>query len=218
MKAELRGDVIVLKAPTNAATIVRQIPGARHDAKTQTWLLPLSWATCVTARGVLGTTLEVGPKLSEWARLERAGRITPALELREATALPPTSPWVSVLEEVESEEYEPVPAPAAFAPVPGPGAPQPVPAPPRDAPAAFTDLDDSDAWWWSMWRGMPEFVHSDLSPWKSIKVNFADRAGLEHFAKVIGQTVTDRTRSIWHPQADIGHMVNKRYADETETA
>jgi hypothetical protein len=85
VKAELQGDVNVLRAPTNAATIVRQIPGARHEAKRKVWILPLSWATCVTARGVLGSTLEVGPKLAEWMRIERAGRIERARFARRRT-------------------------------------------------------------------------------------------------------------------------------------
>jgi hypothetical protein len=100
---ELGADgAIVLRAPANAATTVRRIPGARHDAKRQVWLLPLSWATCVSARGVLGGALEVGPKLSEWARLELSTRITPSLELRDARELPASSPWASVFAEVES--------------------------------------------------------------------------------------------------------------------
>lgn len=99
---ELGADgVIVLRAPANAATIVRRIPGARHDAKRQVWTLPLSWATCVTARGIVGPSLEVGPRLAEWARTELETRVQPALELREARVLPPTSPWAVVFEEVE---------------------------------------------------------------------------------------------------------------------
>ena len=102
MKAELGADgAIVLRAPANAATIVRRIPGARHDAKRQVWTLPLSWATCVTARGILGDQLEAGPKLAEWARREVETRIQPALELRDARALPPTSPWIGAFAEIE---------------------------------------------------------------------------------------------------------------------
>ncbi len=98
---ELAGDGIVLHAPVNAATIVRRIPGARHDAKRQVWTLPLSWATCVTTRGIVGDSLEVGPKLAEWARTEYIARIAPALELRDARVLPPTSPWAGVFDEIE---------------------------------------------------------------------------------------------------------------------
>ena len=104
LKMELGADgAIVLRAPSNAATIVRRIPGARHDAKRQVWLLPLSWATCVTARGVLGDALEVGPKLAEWSRLEYAGRIAPALELRDARELLDGDPWAKVLDDIEPE-------------------------------------------------------------------------------------------------------------------
>jgi hypothetical protein len=83
---ELGADgAIILRAPANAAVTVRRIPGARHDAKRQVWTLPLSWATCVTARGILGDSLEVGPRLAEWARNEQESRVRPALELRNAT-------------------------------------------------------------------------------------------------------------------------------------
>jgi hypothetical protein len=105
VKAELAADgTIVLRAPANAATIVRRIPGARHDAKRNVWTLPLSWAACQTARGVIGDSLEVGPKLAEWARMEHAGRIAPALELRDSRELPTTSIWSAVFEEVEVAE------------------------------------------------------------------------------------------------------------------
>jgi hypothetical protein len=107
MKMELAADgKIILRAPANAATIVRRIPGARHDAAKQVWTLPLSWATCVTARGIVGPSLQVGPRLAEWARAERAGRIDPALELRDARELPPSSPWTGIFEEVERSDEE----------------------------------------------------------------------------------------------------------------
>lgn len=101
MKIELTDGVIVLRAPMNAATTVRQVPGARHDAKRNVWTLPLSWGTCIVARAVFGDELEIGPKLAEWAREERSSRIQPALELREAATLPSESIWNAALEELE---------------------------------------------------------------------------------------------------------------------
>jgi hypothetical protein len=102
---ELGADgAIILRAAANAAPIVRRIPGARHDAKRQVWTLPLSWATCVTARGILGDSLEVGPRLAEWARVEYAARIAPALELREARDVPPTSAWAAVFQDIEAPD------------------------------------------------------------------------------------------------------------------
>ncbi len=102
---ELGADgAIVLRAPTNAATIVRRIPGARHDAKRQVWTLPLSWGTYVVAEGILGDSLEVGPKLKDWLVREHAGRIAPARELRDARTLPPTSPWAAIFDEIEVDD------------------------------------------------------------------------------------------------------------------
>lgn len=78
------GDGIVLHAPLVTTSRAKEIPGARHDVKARVWRYPLSWATCVVARGVFGDELEVDPELAEWARQEYAGRIAPALEAREA--------------------------------------------------------------------------------------------------------------------------------------
>jgi hypothetical protein len=99
MRFEREGDVVVLEAPAQMATVVRAIPGARHDAKRRVWTFPLSWATCVAARGVLGAQLEVGPELTAWARQERATRIDPALTLRDAQDV--DEAWLARLAKVE---------------------------------------------------------------------------------------------------------------------
>lgn len=91
--------MIVLHAPTNASVMVRQIPGARYVKAKDSWELPLSWASCVTARGILGDQLDVGPKLAEWATGEKRRRIDPCLALREAKELPPG--WDSFFDRVE---------------------------------------------------------------------------------------------------------------------
>lgn len=92
------GDVIILQAPTTSTTIVRQIPGARWDKKRDLWEFPLSWATCVSARGIIGSDLQVGPSLAEWARAEVETRIQPSLQIRESLALPPGHPVEARLE------------------------------------------------------------------------------------------------------------------------
>lgn len=61
------------------------------------------------------------------------------------------------------------------------------------------------------WVGMPEYHSEELGAWKSLKVNFAGPEDLAAFAVLVGQTLTDRTRSIWFPQADITRMMDKRY-------
>jgi len=62
------------------------------------------------------------------------------------------------------------------------------------------------------WTGMPEFESNDLTPWKTLKVHFEKISDREAFGKLVGQTVTDETRSIWYPRAEIGHYADKRYA------
>jgi len=77
----------------------------------------------------------------------------------------------------------------------------------------FGDLDDFTLWR-QEWQGMPEFAHEDLTPWKSVVVHFGSRADKDAFAKLVDQTVTDKTQSIWYPEAEIGHFANKMYVDE----
>jgi hypothetical protein len=82
------------------------------------------------------------------------------------------------------------------------------------APSQRTLFSRQDPWR-KEWTGMPEFVQEDLAPWKSVLVHFENREALEAFARLLGQTITERTRSIWYPEAEIGHFADKRYADVT---
>jgi len=67
---------------------IKELPGARYSRLTKTWKAPLSWATCVAARGVFGEELVVGPELLVWANEYRATYVDPALELRVAWDAP----------------------------------------------------------------------------------------------------------------------------------
>lgn len=49
------------------------------------------------------------------------------------------------------------------------------------------------------WDGMPEFVQEEKEPFSKIIVRFETEKDLEDFAKVIGQKLTSKTKSIWHP-------------------
>lgn len=65
----------------------------------------------------------------------------------------------------------------------------------------------------TQWEGMPECVSDDLTAFDSVKVNFANAEDREAFAALIGQTVTESTRSLWYPPAPIGRYADKRYVD-----
>jgi hypothetical protein len=64
------------------------------------------------------------------------------------------------------------------------------------------------------WAGMPEFTQDDQTSWKQVIVHFNTPEDLEAFAKLVGQTLTPKTRSIWFPEAEIGRLVTKRYVDD----
>lgn len=51
------------------------------------------------------------------------------------------------------------------------------------------------------WHGMPEFSQNDETAFRTIKVHFDTQADVDAFATLLGQTVTDKTRYLWFPQA-----------------
>ena len=65
------------------------------------------------------------------------------------------------------------------------------------------------------WQGMPEFHQEDKTAWKSLTVNFSSMDDLQSFSELIGQSLTEKTRSIWYPQAEIERYADKRYIDES---
>ena len=68
----------------------------------------------------------------------------------------------------------------------------------------------------STWVGMPTCDSEDQTAWGSVKVNFASAEDQKKFAELVGQTLTDKTRSIWYPPAEIGRTADKVYvADES---
>lgn len=66
------------------------------------------------------------------------------------------------------------------------------------------------------WEGMPEFSHEDQTAWKSVVVHFNDQASMEEFSEIVGQPITEKTKSIWHPRAEKTTYVDKRYSAEAE--
>lgn len=49
------------------------------------------------------------------------------------------------------------------------------------------------------WTGMPAFTSEDLEADSQVVVSFAKPEDRESFAEIIGQRITDKTRSLWHP-------------------
>lgn len=68
--------------------------------------------------------------------------------------------------------------------------------------------------WTEKWRGMPEFNQKNLTARQSIIVNFTSSADRVAFSNVIGQTVTDLTKSIWYPKADIAYVKHSLFTSD----
>lgn len=81
-------------------------------------------------------------------------------------------------------------------------------------PEKILTLSD-DIEWRKEWKDMPEFVLKDLTPFKSIKLNFASQEDMDNFAKLVNQTITPKTKSIWYPKAEILFDKDKLYIDES---
>ena len=63
------------------------------------------------------------------------------------------------------------------------------------------------------WFDMPEFVQEKQTPYLELRVRFADQEALEEFSKLIGQKLTAKTKSIWHPELVRGLNGGKRYVE-----
>jgi hypothetical protein len=66
------------------------------------------------------------------------------------------------------------------------------------------------------WEGMPEFDHEDKTSFKQIHVHFKNVDDMRAFAKLVKQTITEKTRSIWYPEAEIERMMDKQYKTDAE--
>ena len=75
----------------------------------------------------------------------------------------------------------------------------------------FPDHENS---WQKEWHDMPEFIQENKEPIKQLIVSFETFKDYQDFAKLIGQNLTSKTRSVWFPKAIIDRIVDKKYIDE----
>lgn len=63
------------------------------------------------------------------------------------------------------------------------------------------------------WTGMPEFIQEKQEPFSKIIIRFESEYDLDDFAKLIGQKLTPKTKSIWHPHKPHSSGVKKVYTN-----
>lgn len=65
------------------------------------------------------------------------------------------------------------------------------------------------------WTDMPEFVQEKKEPFSQIIVRFESEKDLNEFAEMIGQKLTPKTKSIWHPFKSHWRSEHKEWQDES---
>ena len=58
------------------------------------------------------------------------------------------------------------------------------------------------------WEGMPEFDNEDLQAFAQIRISFRNIEDIKAFSDLVGQKITEKTRSIWYPKAEINVVKN----------
>lgn len=71
-----------------------------------------------------------------------------------------------------------------------------------------------EAEWKKLWKGMPEFDQKDNPPYMKIYVNFRTEEDFNEFAKLIGQNLSEKSKSIWYPKLDRDANIMKRWIEE----
>ena len=69
--------------------------------------------------------------------------------------------------------------------------------------------------WQKEWVGMPEFIQEKQKPHATIIFRFDTEKDLQDFAKLIGQKLTNKTKSAWFPFRS--HWGNGRFEWKDES-
>lgn len=69
--------------------------------------------------------------------------------------------------------------------------------------------------WEQHWLDMPEFKQEKQEPFSKIIIRFETEEDLQEFARIIGQKLTPKTKSIWHPKLERGKNRDLRYVSES---
>lgn len=72
-----------------------------------------------------------------------------------------------------------------------------------------------DPEWKEHWQDMPEFVQEKEEAYAKIVFRFENEEDLQEFAKMIGQKLTRKTKSSWHPVKSHYRKVRYEWVDES---
>lgn len=75
-------------------------------------------------------------------------------------------------------------------------------------------FDDFENEWQKEWKDMPEFIQQKKEPHSKIIIRFESEKDLQDFAKLIGQKLTKKTKSIWFPLKSHWGGIKKIWTNE----
>lgn len=81
----------------------------------------------------------------------------------------------------------------------------------REEAALFDKQNDVN----EHWASMPEFDQANQMAWRRLIVNFKNQEDLDEFSRLLNQTLTNKTRSIWYPAEMPQRSVNV-YVSESD--
>jgi len=65
------------------------------------------------------------------------------------------------------------------------------------------------------WQDMPEFIQDNKSAFRSIIIHFKNKEDINEFAKIINQTITEKTKFLWFPKQEQLETESRRYKSES---
>lgn len=78
------------------------------------------------------------------------------------------------------------------------------------------ELFTEDQEWKKEWQDMPEFIQEKVNKeYHKLTIRFANKEDMINFAKLVNQTITNKTKAIWYPQIERGINANKLYVNES---
>lgn len=78
---------IIVNAEWRLKELCKSLPGASWSAKEQIWRIPTSWSGCLALRSTFKAELELGPRLTEWAKNEKNSRVDISNALRDVDVM-----------------------------------------------------------------------------------------------------------------------------------
>lgn len=88
--------------------------------------------------------------------------------------------------------------------------------PKRKVKSEKIDLEDVNRKWKEHWKEMPDYVQEDNPSFRSITVKFREKEHYTKFSSVIGQELTDKTKSIWYPELKVTANRKLRWIQKDE--